>query len=260
MTAIKNTRMPKFNLKSSFWLEGEPSWTIPPTKFSKWKPNFIMSKKSSWLLPQSLVYYYRRITEFNKVKRFNPAFHPNHVQEPPHQSTGRDILVVFSVGSRDVCQYSIVYRPGLGTDCWRNDDRIIVFTYFGRWRGSPEIDWDLKLPQNVEITTTSHQDKLWLHSYQHSVVSTATYWSTRAVNWRNLNKVIVGIVDYYLDIRYHYLDEGIGWKKPTVSFILSWGAITSILSHIKVEIPPIMCLLIPLLMWLYPVKCVWVLC
>ena len=25
MTAIKNTRMPKFNLKSSFWLEGEPS-------------------------------------------------------------------------------------------------------------------------------------------------------------------------------------------------------------------------------------------
>ena len=178
MTAIKNTRMPKFNLKSSFWLEGEPSWTIPPTKFSKWKPNFIMSKKSSWLLPQSLVYYYRRITEFNKVKRFNPAFHPNHVQEPPHQSTGRDILVVFSVGSRDVCQYSIVYRPGLGTDCWRNDDRIIVFTYFGRWRGSPEIDWDLKLPQNVEITTTSHQDKLWLHSYQHSVVSTATCWST----------------------------------------------------------------------------------
>ena len=176
MTAIKNTRMPKFNLKSSFWLEGEPSWTIPPTKFSKWKPNFIMSKKSSWLLPQSLVYYYRRITEFNKVKRFNPAFHPNHVQEPPHQSTGRDILVVFSVGSRDVCQYSIVYRPGLGTDCWRNDDRIIVFTYFGRWRGSPEIDWDLKLPQNVEITTTSHQDKLWLHSYQHSVVSTTTCW------------------------------------------------------------------------------------
>ena len=57
-------------------------------------------------------------------------------------------------------------------DCCGNDDRIIVFTYFGRWRGSPEIDWDLKLPQNVEITTTSHQDKLWLHSYQHSVVST----------------------------------------------------------------------------------------
>ena len=24
MTAIKNTRMPKLNLKSSFWLEGEP--------------------------------------------------------------------------------------------------------------------------------------------------------------------------------------------------------------------------------------------
>ena len=85
MTAIKNTRMPKFNLKSSFWLEGEPSWTIPATKFSKWKPNFIMSKKISWLLPQSSVYHYRavpRIKEFNKVKRSASAFHPNHVQDP----------------------------------------------------------------------------------------------------------------------------------------------------------------------------------
>ena len=75
MTAIKNTRMPKFNLKSSFWLEGEPSWTIRPTKFWKWKPNFIMSKKISWLLPLSLVSS-PRIKELNKVKHSAPAFHP----------------------------------------------------------------------------------------------------------------------------------------------------------------------------------------
>ena len=188
--------------------------------------------------------------ESNKVNQPPPAFHPSARPR------------VWSAGLRRewVTSGDITLFVSIMSLCWRNDDRIIVFTYFGRWRGSPEIDWDLKLPQNVQITTSSHQDKLWLHSYQHSVVSTATCWSTRAVSWRNLNKVIVGIVDYYLDIRYHYLDEGIGWKKPTVSFILSWGAITSILSHIKVEIPPIMCLLIPLLMWLYPVKCVWVLC
>ena len=34
----------------------------------------------------------------------------------------------------------------------------------GRGLGA-EIDRDLKLPQNVEITTAHHQDKLWLHSF-----------------------------------------------------------------------------------------------
>ena len=177
MTAIKNTRMPKFNLKSSFWLEGEPSTTIRPTKFSKWKPNFIMSKKISWLLPLSLVYYYPAVPLlYNSYQRVEQGQTPSSGLSPPatwrSQSTGISWILVFGSWSLVVCQYSIVH---LG-DCWPNDDRIIVFTYFGRWRGSPEIDWDLKLPQNVEITTTSHQDKLWLHSYQHSVVSTTTCW------------------------------------------------------------------------------------